>query len=108
MRRLTSSLPIFALGRAPSSLGLDGSGQLAGVGAEHLIEDPSDEDAALRASSDLADELGVSMRNKDWWIDEDGEVHVTVSRTAETLVLRLVKPLQRYLTVHAVGTAQSD
>lgn len=81
---------------------------VAGVGAEHLIEDPNDSDAAIRASSDQASELGVHMRRKDWWIDEEGEVHVTVSRTAETLVLRLVKPLQRYLTVHAVGTAQSN
>jgi hypothetical protein len=54
-----------------------------------------------------AKELGVGMRGKDWWVDEEGEVHVTVSRTATSLALHHVPQLKKYLTVRAVGTAAS-
>jgi hypothetical protein len=54
-----------------------------------------------------AEELGVRMRSKDWWVDESGEVHVTVSREAKTLALHYIPQLQKYLTVRAVGTAMA-
>lgn len=86
---------------------VDDAQVIAGVGADRLIAEPDDFKGALTKSLDKADELGVGMRKKDWWVDETGEVHVTVSRTAESLVLRYIGPLQRYLTVRAVGTAAS-
>jgi hypothetical protein len=48
------------------------------------------------------------MRSKDWWVDESGEVHVTVSREAKTLALHHIPQLEKYLTVRAVGTAMSS
>jgi hypothetical protein len=78
---------------------------VATQGALALIESPRDVKAARAVSQRQAEELGVALRGKDWWIDEDGEVHVTVTREARSVVLHYVPQLRRYLTVHAVGTA---
>ncbi len=80
---------------------------VAGRGAEELIENPNGVKGARAVSLAQAEDLGVGMREKDWWVDESGEVHVTVSREASTLVLKHIPPLQKYLTVRAVGTATS-
>ncbi len=87
---------------------VDDAGIVAGVGAQTLIEDSRDMDGAKRRSLTQAEELGVRMRAKDWWVDQDGEVHVTVSREAHSLVLHYIPQLQKYLTVRAVGTAASE
>ncbi len=86
---------------------VDDAGIVAGQGALVLIESPRDVKTARAVSLDQAEELGVQMRGKDWWIDEEGEVHVTVTREARSLVLHYLPQLRRYLTVHAVGTAAS-
>ncbi|MCU0300231.1 MAG: hypothetical protein MUF35_01340 [Candidatus Nanopelagicales bacterium] len=86
---------------------VDDAGIVAGTGADVLIESPGDFDRARDESRAVAKELGVRMRGKDWWIDEEGEVHVTVSRTAHSLALQHVPQLERYLTVRAVGTAMA-
>jgi hypothetical protein len=86
---------------------VDDAGIVASTGAQVLLEQPRAYDAAKEESIDQAAELGVRMRAKDWWVDEEGEVHVTVSRTATSLALQHVPPLRKYLTVRAVGTAAS-
>lgn len=85
---------------------VDDASIVAEAGAAHLEVQSRDIKGAKSASEDKALELGVSMSRQDWWLDEEDKVHVTVSRTAESLVLRYITPLQRYLTVNAVGTAQ--
>lgn len=86
---------------------VDDAGIVAGVAADRLISDPGKYDKARLESLSEASELGVRMKTKDFWVDQEGEVHVTVSRQANTLVLHYVKPLRKYLTVRAVGTAAS-
>jgi hypothetical protein len=86
---------------------VDDAGIVAGTGAGVLLEAPGDYERARAESLAMADELGVRMRGRDWWIDEQGEVHVTVSRRASSLALQHVPQLERYLTVRAVGTAMS-
>ncbi len=86
---------------------VDDAGIVAGQGALVLLESPRDVKRARTTSLDQATELGVAMRGKDWWVDEEGEVHVTVSREARSLLLHHVPQLRRYLTVHAVGVASS-
>lgn len=80
---------------------------IAGTGAQLLMEQPGKYDDAKAESLAQAKELGVRMRAKDWWIDESGEVHVTVSRRATSLALKHVPQLRKYLTVRAVGIAAS-
>jgi hypothetical protein len=87
---------------------VDDAGIVAGTGAQRLMEDPGDQKAARSESVAQAEELGVRMRSKDWWVDEAGEVHVTVSRDAKTLALHHIPQLEKYLTVRAVGTAMSN
>jgi hypothetical protein len=87
---------------------VDDAGIVAGTGAQSLIENPHDQKAARTVSVTQAEDLGVRMRTKDWWVDESGEVHVTVSRDAKTLALHYIPQLQKYLTVRAVGTAASS
>jgi hypothetical protein len=87
---------------------VDDAGIVASTGAQSLIENPSDAKAARSVSVAQAEELGVRMRTKDWWVDESGEVHVTVSRDAKTLALHYIPQLEKYLTVRAVGTALSS
>lgn len=84
---------------------VDDAGMVAGAAAEVLSEHPGDYVDAEAASLQKATQLGVAMRAKDWWVDQDKEVHVTVSRSVRTLTLHYVKPLRKYLTVRAVGTA---
>ncbi len=87
---------------------VDDAGIVAGTGAQSLMEDPADPKGARSVSVAQAEELGVRMRSKDWWVDESGEVHVTVSRDAKTLALHYIPQLEKYLTVRAVGTATSS
>jgi hypothetical protein len=87
---------------------VDDASIVAGSGAQSLMEDPRDQDEARSVSVAQAEELGVRMRTKDWWVDEAGEVHVTVSRDAKTLALHYIPQLEKYLTVRAVGTAMSS
>jgi hypothetical protein len=87
---------------------VDDAGIVASTGAQSLIENPRDPKAARSVSVAQAEELGVRMRTKDWWVDESGEVHVTVSRDAKTLALHYIPQLEKYLTVRAVGTALSS
>jgi hypothetical protein len=84
---------------------VDDASIVAGTGAMVLLEEPGAYEAAREESLQVAEDLGVRMRVKDWWIDEAGEVHVTVSRRAHSLALQHVPQLERYLTVRAVGTA---
>lgn len=84
---------------------VDDAGIVASTGAESLMQHPGDYDLARSLSRTQADELGVRMRNRDWWVDEEGEIHVTVSREATSLVLHYIPQLEKYLTVRAVGTA---
>ena len=86
---------------------VDDAGIVARSGADVLLESPGDYDRAKATSVAQAEELGVRMRSKDWWVDEQGEVHVTVSRTARSVALQYVPQLEKYLTVRAVGTATS-
>jgi hypothetical protein len=86
---------------------VDDASIVAGTGAQVLMEHPGDFDSAKEQSLAQAKELGVRMRARDWWVDESGEVHVTVSRRASSLALQHVPPLRKYLTVRAVGTAES-
>ena len=86
---------------------VDDAGIVARSGADVLLESPGDYERAKATSLAEAEELGVRMRGKDWWVDEQGEVHVTVSRTADSLALHYVPQLEKYLTVRAVGTAAS-
>ena len=86
---------------------VDDAGIVATTGAQVLMESPGEYDQAKASSMDQAEELGVRMRSKDRWVDEEGEVHVTVSRKASSLALHYVPQLQKYLTVRAVGTAPS-
>ena len=87
---------------------VDDAGIVAGTGAQTLMENPGDVEAARSVSVAQAQDLDVRMRTKDWWVDEAGEVHVTVSRDAHTLALHYIPPLEKYLTVRAVGTAMSS
>jgi len=87
---------------------VDDAGIVAGTGAQTLMENPGDIQSAQEVSVAQAADLGVRMRSKDWWVDEQGEVHVTVTRDAKTLALHYVPPLEKYLTVRAVGTAMSN
>ena len=87
---------------------VDDAGIVAGTGAQSLMENPGDQKAAKTVSVAQAEDLGVRMRSRDWWVDESGEVHVTVSRDAKTLALHYIPQLQKYLTVRAVGTAASS
>jgi len=87
---------------------VDDAGIVATSGAQVLLESPGSYDEAKERSMSQAEELGVRMRGKDWWVDEEGEVHVTVSRKASSLALQHVPQLQKYLTVRAVGTAASS
>ena len=84
---------------------VEDAGIVAGQGAQQLLDDPNGVRAAKAASLAQAEQLGVDMRARDWWVDQTGEVHVTVSRQASTLVLKHIPPLEKYLTVRAVGTA---
>ncbi|MCU0282696.1 MAG: hypothetical protein MUD13_02195 [Candidatus Nanopelagicales bacterium] len=86
---------------------VDDAGIVAGSGAMLLMEQPGAYEAARDESLQVADQLGVRLRARDWWIDEEGEVHVTVSRRAHSLALQHVPQLERYLTVRAVGTAMA-
>ncbi len=87
---------------------VDDAGIVATMGAQSLIENPGDQKGAKAVSVAQAEELGVRMRSRDWWVDESGEVHVTVSRDAKTLALHYIPQLEKYLTVRAVGTAASS
>ena len=87
---------------------VDDAGIVANSGAAVLMETPGAYDEAKSRSMSQAKELGVRMRGKDWWIDEEGEVHVTVSRKATSLALHYIPKLDKYLTVRAVGTASSS
>lgn len=84
---------------------VDDAGIVASFGAGALIENPRDVTGARDESLRHAETLGVSMRTRDWWVDEAGEVHVTVSREARSLALHYVPQLRKYLTVQAVGIA---
>lgn len=86
---------------------VDDAGVVASSGAEVLLEHPRAVDDAKDSSLQQAADLGVAMRAKDWWVDETGEVHVTVSRTAPSVALHYLPALRRYFTVRAVGTAAS-
>ena len=86
---------------------VDDAGIVASTGAQSLMTNPGDYDLAQADSQAQAEELGVRMRNRDWWVDEEGEVHVTVSRRASSLVLHYIPQLEKYLTVRAVGTASA-
>lgn len=87
---------------------VDDAGIVAGTGAQALMESPGNLKAARVVSLVQAEDLGVQMSPRDWWVDESGEVHVTVSRDAHTLVLHYIPQLEEYLTVRAVGTAMSS
>ena len=87
---------------------VDDAGIVANSGAQVLLENPGCYQEAKKTSMTQAEDLGVRMRSKDWWVDEQGEVHVTVSRKATSLALHYVPQLEKYLTVRAVGTAQSS
>ena len=87
---------------------VDDASIVASTGAQSLLEDPSDAEGAQDESLTQAEQLGVQMSARDWWVDESGEVHVTVSRDARTIALQHVPQLRRYLTVRAVGTASSS
>ena len=87
---------------------VDDAGIVARSGADVLMHSPGAYDEAKEESLAQAKDLGVRMRGKDWWVDEQGEVHVTVSRTASSLALHYVPQLEKYLTVRAVGTAASE
>lgn len=87
---------------------VDDAGIVASTGAQSLMADPRDAKGAKAESLARAEQLGVQMRAKDWWVDESGEVHVTVSRDTRTVALQHVPQLRRYLTVRAVGTAGSQ
>jgi hypothetical protein len=84
---------------------VDGASIIAGSGSEVLIEHPGAYDDAKAESEAQATELGVRLRARDWWVDDSGEVHVTVSRQAKSLALQHIPPLRKYLVVRAVGTA---
>jgi hypothetical protein len=84
---------------------VDDASVIAETGAQVLLEAPGDYDVAKAESVERAEDLGVRLRGRDWWVDDSGEVHVTVSRTARSLALQHVPPLRKYLTVRAVGTA---
>ena len=84
---------------------VDNAKIVALAGSDELSRDPRDLKGALAASRAQASELGVRLKAKDWWVDDQGVVHVTVSSLAPTLVLRHVPPMRPYLTVRAVGTA---
>ncbi len=86
---------------------VDDAGIVAGTGAQVLLADPRDAKGAQGESMARAEQLGVQLRSRDWWVDESGEVHVTVSRDARTVALQHVPQLRKYLTVRAVGTAPS-
>lgn len=86
---------------------VDDADIIAGTGAQALLERPGDYDDARSVSVAQAKELGVRMRSRDWWVDESGEVHVTVSRRANSLALKHIPQLSKYLNVRAVGTAAS-
>ena len=96
---------VFSLAYTSVTTGEDAS-ILASTGAETLLERPGDYDGARARSEAQAEELGVLMRGPDWWVDDRGEVHVTVTRTASSLALQHIPPLRKYLTVRAVGTAR--
>lgn len=87
---------------------VDDAAIIASTGAQVLLESPGTYDAAKAESAAQAEELGVRMRSRDWWVDESGEVHVTVSRRASSLALEHIPQLRKYLTVRAVGTAASQ
>jgi hypothetical protein len=86
---------------------VDDASIIAGTGAQTLMETPGNFEGARTESAAQAKELGVRMRARDWWVDDRGEVHVTVTRQARSLALQHIPPLGKYLTVRAVGTAQS-
>lgn len=86
---------------------VDDAGIVARSGADVLMQSPGSYDEAKEESLAQAEDLGVRLRAKDWWVDEQGEVHVTVSRKASSLALHYVPQLEKYLTVRAVGTAAS-
>ncbi|HEX6887622.1 MAG TPA: hypothetical protein VF143_05900 [Candidatus Nanopelagicales bacterium] len=87
---------------------VDDAGIVAGAAGDVLLESPGDYDRAKEQSVAKAEELGVRMRGRDWWVDDTGEVHVTVSRRAKSLALHYVPQLDKYLVVRAVGTASSS
>jgi hypothetical protein len=87
---------------------VDDAGIVAGAAGEVLLESPGAYDRAKEQSVAKAEELGVRMRGRDWWVDDSGEVHVTVSRRAKSLALHYVPQLDKYLVVRAVGTASSS
>lgn len=87
---------------------VDDAGVVASSAAEVLLEHPRAVAEAKDRSLQEAADLGVAMRAKDWWVDEAGEVHVTVSRTAPSVALHYLPALRRYFTVRAVGTAASQ
>ena len=86
---------------------VDDASIIAGTGAQTLMEGPGNFEGAREQSAAQAQELGVRMRARDWWVDDSGEVHVTVTRQARSLALKHIPPLRKYLTVRAVGTARS-
>lgn len=87
---------------------VDDAGIVAASAADVLLTSPRDVKGARDESLEQAEDLGVRMRSRDWWVDEGGEVHVTVSRDATSLVLKHVPQLRKYLTVRAVGTAETQ
>jgi hypothetical protein len=61
-----------------------------------LTIDPGHYDAARGVSVARAQDLGVRMRTRDWWVDESGEVHLTVSRDAHTTALHNIPQVEKY------------
>jgi hypothetical protein len=59
---------------------VDDASVIAETGAQVLLEAPGDYDVAKAESVERAEDLGVRLRGRDWWVDDSGEVHVTVSR----------------------------
>jgi hypothetical protein len=84
---------------------VDNANIVAAAGAQVLLESPDSLDRALAESREQAEQLGVRLRARDWWVDEEGVVHVTVSKGAPSVLLKHVTPMRRYLTIRAVGTA---
>lgn len=83
----------------------DDAGAAARAASEAWRE-RADVQQAYEAAVAVATEHGEQIAPDDFRIEADGTVHLTVTRTATTLVLYRVGPLAKYADISAAGTAQ--
>lgn len=67
--------------------------------SEAIVLQRADDEEALKMAMERAEARGVSLKEKDVTIDDDGSVTVHITRTADTLVAYRISALDQFTEV---------